>query len=213
MLRIEPPREVRWVLFDAVGTLIYPQPSVAEAYGAIARQFGLEIPSGEIATRFKAALAREFCDGGLSRPPTNEDLERARWQRIVAAVLLELPDASHQPFEMLWQHFGEPSSWRLFDDVSPTLAGLAHRGFELAIASNFDSRLQGVARGLPPLAACSRTFVSSEVGFSKPDPRFFTAVQRELSVQPREILLVGDDRVNDYEGALAAGWQAVLIER
>jgi putative hydrolase of the HAD superfamily len=56
-------------------------------------------------------------------------------------------------------------------------------------------------------------FCSSAVGFSKPSREFFLFVQRKLGVEPNRILLVGDDRKADYEGALAAGWRAALLDR
>jgi FMN phosphatase YigB (HAD superfamily) len=93
------------------------------------------------------------------------------------------------------------------------LPALHARGYLLGIASNFDGRLHGIVRGLPDLAACERTFVSSEIGWTKPDPRFFAAVQERLAAQPHEILLVGDDWEADILGARAAGWQAAFLAR
>jgi putative hydrolase of the HAD superfamily len=245
----ELPTGVRWILFDAVGTLIYPDPPVAEAYRAVALRFGLELSIATIGQRFASAVSHEqnsvpgsslgpHCreapasraarEAGASgkcvpredpgnekptRPPTSEPLERARWQRVVAAVFEELPSATGEPFELLWHHFAQPGAWQLFDDVAPSLAELARRGYRLGIASNFDSRLSGIARALPPLAACERVFVSSEIGFSKPDERFFSGVEQRLGTFPRQMLLVGDDAVNDHEGALAAGWHAALLHR
>jgi len=205
---------IRWILFDAVGTLIYPDPPVAEAYHRVARDFQSQLSVAEIKQRFAAAFAREFHSGpGLVRPPTSEAGERNRWRRVVAAVLNDLPEAEAEPFERLWQHFAEPASWRLFDDVLAALSALAARGFHLGIASNFDSRLHRIVAGHAPLAMCEQVFVSSEIGFSKPDPRFFAAVKARLGGSGPEILLVGDDYRNDLEGAVAAGWRGVLVNR
>ncbi len=205
---------VRWILFDAVGTLIYPDPPVAVAYQSVARQFGAELAADAIRERFAAAHCREFSGaGGLAREATSEAGERRRWRRIVAAVLHDVPDAAGAPFEQLWRHFAQPASWRLFDDVLPTLKELAARGYRLAIASNFDSRLLAIAQGHLLLAYCEHVFISSEIGFSKPDPRFFTAAQAQLAAPPSAILLVGDDLENDYWGAAAAGWRRVLLAR
>jgi putative hydrolase of the HAD superfamily len=35
---------------------------------------------------------------------------------------------------------------------------------------------------------------------------------RQTGLDPGQVLLVGDDRVNDYEGARAAGLHAVLLD-
>src|SRR5262245_52988984 len=110
------PADVRWILLDAVGTLIHPAEPVAATYQAVARQFGLELCAAEFSRRFTAAFSREFRGEGLSRAGTSESLERARWQRIVAAVLHEMPAAGGEPFALLWRHYAEPSSWRLYGD-------------------------------------------------------------------------------------------------
>lgn len=208
-------RKIRAVLFDAVGTLIRPVPSVADAYLAVARQFGSRRTREEIAVRFPMAFAQ--ADGarepGLSRPATNQQAERERWQTIVAAVLDDLPDARGAPFEMLWEHFSQARHWRLFDDVAAAWHATQNSGLLVGIASNFDDRLAAVCRGLPPLDRCEHLFWSARVGWPKPAPEFFAAIEREIGFSSDEILLIGDDYTNDYLGATDAGWHAALICR
>jgi putative hydrolase of the HAD superfamily len=206
---------IRWVLFDAVGTLIRPDPPVARVYHAAGRRCGSTATEEQIGLQFRQALAAEFAAGSsLERPPTSEAGEVARWRRIVAAVFPGVPAAvAADLFQSLWDHFAQPQHWRPFPDVKPALAALQKRGLQLAIASNFDHRLLEIARELPELAPCSRVFVSSQVGYSKPDPRYFHAVAADLVAAPAEILLVGDDFTADIEGATAAGWQALWLCR
>ena len=198
-----------WILFDAVGTLIYADPPAADVYHAIGNTFGSKLSQDEIRRRFPRALATEHTD----RRPTSETHERERWRRIVACVIDDVPDGANNVFEQLWQHFAQPRHWRLFADVAPALDELRRRGFRLGIASNFDARLHNIVRGLPELVVCEVVFVSSEVGFTKPDPRFFAAVANQLRATPQQIALVGDDLVADIQGATAAGWQAILLDR
>ena len=207
--------DVRWVLFDAVGTLIYADPPVADVYEAAGRRFGSRLDARQIALQFRQALAAEFGPAGdLRRPATNEANELARWRRIVAAVFPDVtPVAADSLFDSLWQHFAQPTSWRPFPDVEPALRQLQQRGLQLGIASNFDGRLLEITAEMPELAPCEQVFVSSQVGFSKPDPRFFAAVAAQLAAPPSQILLVGDDGLADVQGARAAGWQAVYLDR
>ena len=51
--------------------------------------------------------------------------------------------------------------------------------------------------------------VSDEIGWRKPAPRFFMALCSQLDLPPEHVLLVGDDAVNDYDGALNAGLAAI----
>ena len=199
---------IQWVLFDAVGTLIFPDPPVAEAYRMAGQRFGSQLQAVEIQHRFEAAL-RTNQTGGDS---TSEDNERERWRKIVREVLYDVEGHEVDLFECLWQHFAEPRRWRTFDDVD-ALAELCKRGYRVGIASNFDSRLDGILCAHPLLAACETVFVSSSVGYAKPDGRFFRAVEKRLAVEPTQIALVGDDEVNDVQGALAAGWKAIRLNR
>ncbi len=195
----------RLVLFDAVGTLIYPEPAVADVYFSLAQQFGSRLSKPEISGRFKAALAKTSLDA------TNDSLERNRWRQIVATILDDV--AEIEPlFELLWQHFSEGRHWRLFEDVVAHWPELVQRGVPLGIASNFDRRLDRVLAELP-LPGLAYVFSSAQVGFSKPDGRFFTEIERQTGVKPHEILLVGDDPVADGMGASHSGWQSVLIDR
>jgi putative hydrolase of the HAD superfamily len=200
---------VRWILFDAVGTLIYADPPVAEVYYAAARPFGSRLTVAEVGSRFHPALAAE--QGDNSR--TSEPNERERWRRIVSRVIDDTPGAGPVIFEQLWQHFARPESWQLYDDVSIALVELNRRGLKLGIASNFDARLIPIVRGHPPLAVCKAVFVSSHVGYTKPDPRFFQAIEAQLGVSPEQIALVGDDELSDVAGATRAGWRAILLDR
>ncbi len=50
---------IRAVFFDAVGTLIHPEPSAAKVYGEIGRRFGSRYSAAAIATRFVAAFRKQ----------------------------------------------------------------------------------------------------------------------------------------------------------
>ena len=71
--------------------------------------------------------------------------------------------------------------------------------------------MRGVAAGLPELRPLRHLVISSEVGWRKPAPGFFAALCARVGLPAGEVLLVGDDRVNDYDGATAAGLRAVLV--
>ncbi len=202
------PPNVRAVLFDAVGTLIYPDPPVAEVYHREGQKLGSSHSVNEIACRFRAAITRH-----PQADQTSEQQERERWRRIVYDVIDDVDDSQELLLSTLWQHFGIASSWRLYDDVAHAWQELTRRGYLLGIASNFDSRLRTICHGHSPLDECRDIFVSSEIGFPKPEPRFYRAVQEQLGLPPEQILLIGDDHAADVAGPLAAGWQAIWLRR
>ncbi len=206
-----PHSALRAVLFDAVGTLIEPDPPVVETYHAAGLRFGSSLPAETIRLRFRSALARQEALDAQSSHRTSEARELARWRAIVAEVFDDVPDIEAL-FQTLWRHFAEPGHWRVHDDAAECWQRLAESGFFLGIASNFDARLEAICQGHELLAG--RTcFISSHIGYKKPAPEFFRFIEQRLELRPDEILLVGDDLENDYLAAQAAGWQALLVAR
>lgn len=207
-----PDRPVQGVVFDAVGTLIMPDPPVAEAYAEAARRQGILLASSQIHERFGQSFETDELDELRGPMATDEDNERRRWQRIVATCLPEVPDAS-RAFTELWDYFQRPEAWRVAPEAGPTLEALEKRGLALRIASNFDARLRRVLDGLEPLARLSDSaLISSEVGYRKPHPKFYQAVCASLGLPPASLLFVGDDLENDWQGPRRSGLQAILLD-
>lgn len=199
------------VVCDVVGTLIEPKPSVAEAYGSAARRFGSSQSLEEVTRRFRAVYAdveRRDHAGALT---TNEQTERCRWREIVGRVL-DVADVD-SCFELLFAHFAEPESWRVFDDVEPFFQALKRSGKRIVLASNFDERLVRIAASLVPLHAADAIVISSAVGFRKPHHRFYDAVIEIAQCPSDRVLFIGDDCVNDLQPARACGMCAALIDR
>lgn len=55
--------------------------------------------------------------------------------------------------------------------------------------------------------------LSADLGALKPEPEAFEAAQRRLGLFPGELAMVGDSWTDDVEGALAAGWTAIWVNR
>lgn len=204
------PPGTRAVFFDAVGTLIHPDPPAPVAYAAVAQSLGSRLTAAEIAARFRTAFAREEAFDRANGLRTSEERERRRWRNIVGDVLDDVRDGE-RCFEELFRHFGRPGAWRLDPDAGEMLAGLGRRGYVLGMASNYDGRLRSVAAGKPELRPVRHLVISSEVGWRKPAPEFFAALSATTGLAPAHILFAGDDRANDFDGARAAGLQAILV--
>jgi putative hydrolase of the HAD superfamily len=201
------------IVFDAVGTLIRPVPSVAEAYTATAVRQGVSLEPDVVRVRFQAQFASDEVRGDAGALSTDEATERRRWEKIVIGVLPEVPDLD-RAFEELWEHFSKPGSWRCFADVGPALRALRAEGLAVSIGSNFDGRLRSVVQGLPDLAECVDSLViSSEIGFRKPHPSFYHAACSRMGFAPPQVLCVGDDLENDVRGAIRAGLSGLLLDR
>ena len=200
------------VVFDVVGTLLEPAPSVSEAYKKSAEKFGVSVPVGEIAQRFSIAWERQESLDAQNKPAfiTHRRREYDRWRQIVFDVFEDLP-AADKIFDDLWVHFGKPSSWQPLEQGCRLLETVREFGVEVAVASNFDERLLELAKHVKPLNSIEKIFASSELGWRKPAPQFFEAVESRLQKEPESLLLIGDDPRLDIAAAKAAGWKSMRI--
>jgi putative hydrolase of the HAD superfamily len=208
--------EIKWIVFDAVGTTITPSPRVPDVYCEIGRRFGSSRTVSEIEERFTRVFRqteRNDLEGTSDAALiTSEAIERKRWERIVAEVIDDATDPAGC-FAALFDHFAHPAAWRSYPDVPAAMAELSRRGIQLALASNFDHRLHPVCTGLEGVDRIPIRVISSEVGFRKPSRRFFDALLQCCGCKPGQMLMVGDDYDNDCRGALDAGITPVWIDR
>ncbi len=198
------------VFFDAVGTLIHPEPPAPTVYETVGRRFGSRLDEATIRIRFRAAFRRQEDADYAGNLRTDEAREVARWRTIVHEVLDDVTDPE-RCFQELYSHFTHAEAWRCEPKTAEVLAALAAHGHLLGIASNFDHRLRCVVENLPELRPVRYLVISSEIGWRKPAPEFYMAMCRRAGSLAEQILYVGDDPVNDHDGARAAGLRAVLF--
>ena len=104
-------KERRAVFFDAVGTLIHPDPPAPAVYAAVARRYGSSLDMETIAARFRSAFCRQEAIDRLVGWRTDEHREYARWREIVAETLVDVDDAE-ACFGELHAYFARPDAWR-----------------------------------------------------------------------------------------------------
>jgi putative hydrolase of the HAD superfamily len=202
---------VRAAFFDAVGTLLFPEPPAAEIYARVAARHGLAIAVDEVRARFLHAYREEEQIDRVADWVTSEEREVQRWRRIVRDSLAGVRDPE-TCFHELFHHFARPTSWRLDQKTPNVLRELVSRGIRVGMGSNYDSRLLSVVYGLAELGSLRGCVViSAQVGYRKPALEFYREVIRVAECEPAEILFVGDDLENDFEGARSAGLKAVLL--
>ncbi len=201
---------IKVVAFDAVGTLIYAEPSVTATYCRVLKELsGSPVDESFVRRVLGTRLAERSSHENLR---TSEVSERQYWYDLIAELV---SDANRVDacFDSLYRHFGLASHWRCYNDVAVTINTLKSAGLQLVLASNFDERLNTVCAGLEELRGISRVIISSEVGWRKPAPAFFEIVCQQTNCRPEEILFVGDDLINDIHGAKQAGMATAWIDR
>src|SRR5439155_17886661 len=83
---------IRAVFFDAVGTLLHPEPSAGLAYHAVGTRHGSQLAPEVVRARFRAAFARQEAEDRSAGLRTDEGREVLRWRSIVAEGLEDVRD-------------------------------------------------------------------------------------------------------------------------
>lgn len=218
-----PNSNAQWVvLFDAVGTLIYPHRPAAQTYFEFGREFGSRLKLSDVQSRFLTTRQSVFAAddinfaGGLSSPSSNE-IEKQLWFNLVQQVFVDVQDIKGL-FDSLWGYYSQPEHWMVYSDVPDCLVAMFQTGARMGLASNFDSRLSAIAASILDLRRLRWIFYSAKVGYRKPDPRFFTNIESrictefESGVTPR-FLMVGDHYINDVLAPARLGWSSIHIDR
>ena len=204
------------VFFDAAGTLMKPARNVGESYATFAAKYGIIVSPSEISDRFCACFddAPRLAFPGVSAD-TVAELERNWWKTLVARVFEPWSpfEGFDEFFAELFAYFAAPGAWSLYPEVPDTLAALRQRGLILSVISNFDARLVAILDGLRVGSCFDHIFVSSRVGYAKPDPQIFHAALKHYQLQPQHALHVGDSEINDRLGATSAGVRGILVDR
>ena len=116
-LAVHSSKSCRWVVFDAVGTLMEPDPTVAVAYHRVGAKYGSRLSVADVGARFRRAFRASETDSFPGGPEpgerwrTSDSFEEERWRWIVREVFPEVRD-QEGCFRELWDHFARPASWR-----------------------------------------------------------------------------------------------------
>jgi putative hydrolase of the HAD superfamily len=203
-------KKIRAITFDAGGTLLYPFPSVGHIYSEVIAAHGVSVEASLLETGFRRAWKEAHSTPRIS---IDEHSERDWWRNVVRKTLAghQEPENFDAFFDELWVAFADPARWKLFDGVIETLAEIKKRRYQMALLSNWDHRLRSLIEGLELEKFFDELFISSEVGFEKPDSRIFKMAEKHFKLPSDAFLHVGDSDHHDVNGAKAVGWQWIQI--
>ena len=85
------------------------------------------------------------------------------------------------------------------------------RKYRLALAANQPLEMKEFLRASGLLKFFELDLLPAELGFYKPDPRFFLAILEKLKLKPKEAVMVGDRLDNDVWFAKRVGLNTVRI--
>jgi FMN hydrolase / 5-amino-6-(5-phospho-D-ribitylamino)uracil phosphatase len=194
------------VCFDLDNTLWNVEPVLSRADRILTDWLEARYP--RIPERFPAAEVLEVRAALLREEPHQAHdlsyLRRETLARCALAVGYER-NMSHEAFA-IWH--AARNQVEPFTEVIPALETLK-RSFRLATLSNGNADLAviGIAHHFEV------TLCAGALGCAKPDPRAYERLADALTLNPAEILFVGDEPYADVVGPRTAGMQTVWVNR
>lgn len=102
----------------------------------------------------------------------------------------------------------------LVPETKETLEALRSKGYRLFAASNSFGHLQrSRLEHAGILHYFEDTYISMDIGYDKPDVRFYEEALRRCGLQPKDVLMVGDSMTTDIVGAQQAGLATCWFNR
>ena len=123
------------------------------------------------------------------------------------------PESAVDPFKHAFR-----AAWgtthTLVPEAREMLEQLQAKGYRLFAASNSFGHLQrSRLEHAGILHYFEDTYISMDIGYDKPDIRFYQEALKRCGLQPSEVLMIGDSMTTDILGAQAAGIDALFFDR
>jgi putative hydrolase of the HAD superfamily len=207
---------LRAVFFDVGNTLLYAEPSVSEVCRQVLAEAG-HVRDLHVIDSYMPLVDAYYEERYAEDDAfwTDEERTSSVWVGMYSLLCRELgiEDEAVAIARRVYDEFGRPDRWALYDDVCPAFGRIKAMGLSVGIISNWDSRLVGLLNGLGLGEVVDVIVSSADVGLHKPDPRIFELACSRAGVSPHEAAHVGDHHYADVLGASAVGMRAVLIDR
>lgn len=206
------------VTFDCAQTLVKVdwQPAVVAVKSAsrAGLQFDRQI-AAEVYDRKLRSNWPTFMQLNLQRDPKVLDefwlALTVDWMQEVGMPHDRAPEIVRHAEEIL---FGDGSEvFSIYDDVLPCLDRLRAAGVRMAIISNWDHSLHRTVAMFGLTDYFEFVLASLEEGTEKPDPRLFQIALEKADIDACDVLHVGDNPVDDWQGARNVGMSALVIDR
>lgn len=125
-------------------------------------------------------------------------------------VFLDVPEFSDY-CAFIYKHFELISV--PFPGTVPMLEKLRSLGYKTGLITNGNHKLQyAKIRNLELSGHFDEVIATGDYGIHKPDREIFDIMREKLGFTPEEMVYVGDNPINDIEGARNAGWHTVWMK-
>lgn len=206
---------IKVIVLDADDTLFRVRDGIEGVYARFLAHHGKPSEATHVRAALVAAWRETLSD--YYRPDelyqASHHTDLAVWRIFCLRVVRRLGDIDDFDafFDDVYWHFAKAESRELNLPAIVLLEALQDTGIRTGLLTNNDQRIHPLLRELEVAHLFEFALCASDVGYRKPSPECFEAVRVRFGVLPSECLYIGDSYEDDYQGATAAGWQAVLL--
>jgi putative hydrolase of the HAD superfamily len=201
---------IRAIFFDVDFTLIFPGPTFqAEGYRRACEARGIDVDPSKFD---EATAASSFILDEAEEQIYNHDL----FIHYTASIIEHMGGRGPNVIEVaaeIYDQWSVNHHFELYDDVAPVMAELKKRGLIVGLISNSHRSLDAFREHFSLADFISVSVSGAEHGYMKPHRSIFERALARAEVKATEAMMVGDSFKHDIEGALSAGWRAVLLKR
>ena len=184
--------EIRHIVYDIGKVLIHYDPDIP---------FSRIIPD---------PVERRWFFDNVCTSEWNIEQDRGRtWEEAEALLIADFPEHENsiRAFRQNW-HDMVPHA---YDDSVALMEGLVDAGHDVTMLTNWAADTFREAKGRFAFLERPRgVTVSGDIGLIKPDRRIYDHHVASFGIDPKASLFIDDSQKN-VDGAIAAGWQAVLF--
>lgn len=208
------PREaqtsLKAVFFDVDFTLIFPGPTFqAEGYRRACAAHGIAVDPAKFE---EATAASSFILDEVEEQIYSHDI----FVHYTASIIEQMGGRGANVVEVareIYEQWSVNHHFELYEDVAPVLADLRERGLIVGLISNSHRSLDAFREHFSLADFISVHVSGAQHGYMKPHRSIFDRALEHAGVTAEAAMMVGDSFRHDIEGALNAGWRAVLLKR
>ena len=201
---------IRAVFFDVDFTLIFPGPTFqAEGYRRACAARGIIVDPAKFD---QATAASSFILDEVEEQTYNHDI----FIHYTASIIEKMGGRGAAVVDVareIYDQWSVNHHFEIYDDVAPALTGLQRSGFIVGVISNSHRSLDAFREHFSLADIITVSVSSAEHGYMKPHRSIFDAALERANVTADQAMMVGDSVKHDIDGALNAGWRAVLLRR
>jgi putative hydrolase of the HAD superfamily len=201
---------IRAVFFDVDFTLIFPGPALqGEGYRRFCAAEGVDVDPARFDT---ATAASSFILDEVEEQIYNGDL----FVHYTASIIEHMGGRGANVIDTaraIYDQWSVNHHFELYDDVAPVMRELERRRLIVGLISNSHRSLDAFREHFSLANVVSVSVSGAEHGYMKPHRSIFERALERAGVTAADTVMVGDSIKHDIEGALNAGWRAVLLKR